>query len=665
MAVHKLCLAAALALALGTGDVWAQTADAGLPQILVSGVSAADTGGKPDIQGIIDHEYQQALVAAGGSTSLTSAQLQAVAERITEALHKAGYPNAQAYLPQQVMAYTVHVPGAAAPAPTTVSAMLAAAPADRVVPPLRARDVGAAQTQQIAVRGFYVTGVGEHKEAGITPADIQAFADAQFRKLGGGGGKAVKLDFSQLQGVSDAITDHYRTAGFIVAHAFLPAQTVGADQVVQIQVLEGRIGKIIVKGNHRYRASVIAAPAEKLRGKALQDSDVNTALLYDRDLPGVTVTSTFQPGEVTGDTDLVMVAREAPRPYTITLGGNNYGTASTGRYRAQAGITWNNPLGVGDSLAAGIDYAIDPSQNVFGSLIYRAPAVVVPGLSAVVGATRSELQINSGQFARLNVKGPSSTYFGGADWKFVNDKNLKMMGTLHLIREESKLDMARFNFSLSDERFDVAELGFGMEHTDQRFNGVDLVQASVRKSINDDSLDPDLVSPDHSHSFTSLRLSYTRLQFLTKTQRLYLKFSGQYSNAVLAPLEQFVIGGPDSVRAYPIADALSARGYYTSLEYHVDAPFFSDKVSPFRSRPWRELLETETFLDYARGFPVARERATGLVPVSYSGIGAGFIFRLPFYHHFEFHLDGAVPLGSQNASDHHGYHVYARFGLTF
>ncbi|WP_426664787.1 ShlB/FhaC/HecB family hemolysin secretion/activation protein [Rhodanobacter aciditrophus] len=548
-------------------------------------------------------------------------------------------------------------PPAAAPPP--------AAPADRVVPPLKDRDVGNAQTQQIAVLGFHVEGVGEHKDAGITPAGIQALADAQFHKLGGGDGQPAKLGFDQLQGVADAITGRYRKAGFIVATAFLPAQTVGDDRIVRIQVLEGRIGRIVVKGTRHYHPGVIAAPAEKLRGKALQKSAVDTALLYDRDLPGVSVTSTFQPGEKTGDTDLIMVAREAKRPYTITLGANNYGTALTGRYRAEAGITWNSPLGIGDSLAANIDYALDPSQNVYGSLVYRVPTVVVPGLGAVVGATRSELQINSGTFAQLHVKGPSSSYFGGADWKLVNDDDLKMLGSLHFIREESKLKLDGFDFALSDERFNVAELGFGMEHTDKRFHGVDLLQVSVRKSISDDSTQPDLVSPDHSGSFLSERVSYTRLQFLTRTQRLYFKLNGQYSNDVLAPLEQFAIGGPDSVRAYPIADALSARGYYASLEYHVDAPGFSNKPSPFRGRPWRELLELETFLDYARGFPVAKERASGLAPVTYSGVGAGFIFRLPFWHRLEFHLDGAVPLGSQKASDDHGYHLYARFGLTF
>ncbi|WP_439707110.1 ShlB/FhaC/HecB family hemolysin secretion/activation protein [Frateuria sp. GZRR35] len=562
--------------------------------------------------------------------------------------------------------------GAGATPAATVAQALAtpAAPVPEIapaaaVPPVREREADPAREQTLAVHGFRVQGVGNHPDEGITPASVQALADEQFATLSGGTGKPAQVGFNQLQHVADRITDLYRKAGFIVATAFVPAQDVGGEGIVRLEVLEGTIGKVVVKGARRYHPWAIAAPATKLRGKALQKSAVDTALLYDRDLPGVSVASTFQPGEKTGETDLIMVAHEAKRPFTFSLGANNYGTELTGRYRAEAGVTWNSPLGIGDSLAANVNYALDPNQNVYGSLVYRAPTVAVRGLSAVIGATRSELQINSGAFARLDVKGPSSSYFGGADWKFVNTDDLKMLGSLHYIREESKLKLGGFNFPLSDERFDLAELGFGVEHTDRRFHGVDLLQVAVRKSIHDDSKEPDLVSPDHASSFLSTRLSYTRLQFLTRTQRLYLKFNGQYSNDVLVPLEQFAIGGPDSVRAYPIADALSARGYFSSLEYHVDAPFFADKASPFRGRPWRELLEVEAFLDYARGFPVAKERATGLKPVSYSGVGAGFVFRLPFWHHLEFHFDGAVPLGSQKASDDHGYHLYARFGLTF
>ena len=43
----------------------------------------------------------------------------------------------------------------------------------------------------------------------------------------------------------------------------------------------------------------------------LRKGEVDSALLYARELPGVSVSSTFQPGEKTGQTDLLMVANEA------------------------------------------------------------------------------------------------------------------------------------------------------------------------------------------------------------------------------------------------------------------------------------------------------------------------------------------------------------------
>lgn len=554
---------------------------------------------------------------------------------------------------------------AGATPPEQVPAAHAAEPSPQfsgnVVPPVRERDAEAAQ--KIAVQGFRVTGVADHANRGLTPASIQAVADAQYRELAGKAGTPVELTFDEMQGVADKIVERYRSAGFIVSNAFLPAQTIGPDKIVEIQVLEGQIGKIIVKGTKHYRPGVISAAAEKLRGKPLLKSDVDTALLYARDLPGVTVSSTFQPGENTGDTDLVMVANEARRPYKIMLGANNYGTELTGKYRAQAGLEWDNPLRVGDVFNLNLDYALDPNNNVFGALSYRAPLPGVPGLSAVVGASRSELQVNTGHFAALDVKGPTSLYYGGLDWKFINKEDLQANGTLHFIQEESRLDSLGIN--LSDEKFTLAELTYGMLHTDRRFHGVDIVQFGLRKSINDDSREPDLVSPLHARDFLVAKLAYTRMQFLSKSQRLNFKFVGQYTNDALIPLEQFALGGPDSTRAYPIADALRDRGYYTSLEYHVDAPGFGDKVSPFYGRPWRELLEFQVFVDYAKGYSAGANKSTTPESATLSGAGAGLIFRLPRFSRFEFHLNGAVPLGSQDASDKKGYHIYSRFSFTF
>ena len=673
--VRMATLAAALALVLTGSEVWAQSAPSVSPsatapapapsqKILISGVPAGSDAAA--VQAIVQTGYQQAVAAAGHPSALSQAQLQTAADAITAALKKAGYAEAHAYLPDQVLAFMVR-DGAPATQVAQQAILPAATPPvpsglvpNSVLPPVRDRE--AATSQQLSVNRFRVQGVGAHPREGITPTSMQALADEQLKKLGGSAGAPVKLDFAQLQQVADALTDRYRRAGFIFGTAFLPAQTVTADHVVEIRVLEGTLGRVIVKGNKHYRASAIAAPAKRLEGKVLRKSDVDTALLYARQLPGVSVTSTFQPGEKTGQTDLLMVVSEAKRPYTITTGANNYGTDLTGRYRAQLGFTWNSPLGIGDSLTANVDYALDPRNNVYGALAYRVPAVVVPGLSGVIGATRSELQLSNGTFAALNVKGPSSQHYAGADWNFINTDDLKMQASLHYIREESRL--TSLGIQLSDERFNVAELAWAMNRTDQRLHGIDLLQVSVRKSLSDQSLVPDLVSPNHASNFLSERLSYTRMQFLTKSQRLYLKLGGQYTNNALPPLEQFVIGGPDSVRAYPIADGLTDRGYYASLEYHVDAPGLGNKVSPFYGRPWRELLEVETFIDYARGFPAGADLGTSS-PVTFKGVGAGLIFRLPRFHRFEFHLDGSVPMGGQGASDHKGYHIYSRFGFTF
>ena len=49
--------------------------------------------------------------------------------------------------------------------------------------------------------------------------------------------------------MADALTTQYRKQGFIFGTAFLPAQTIGDDRVVRIEVLEGTLGKVNGKGH--------------------------------------------------------------------------------------------------------------------------------------------------------------------------------------------------------------------------------------------------------------------------------------------------------------------------------------------------------------------------------------------------------------------------------
>ena len=526
------------------------------------------------------------------------------------------------------------------------------------VPPVRDRAL--VETRGMHVSGLRVEGVGEHPQAGITPAAMQALAERALSELTAGD-PAAQVSIGQLQSIADTITNAYREAGFIVSTAYLPAQTVGQDRIVRIQVLEGRLGKVLVQGAERYRDAAIARPLQGLRGRTLHGQDLDSALLYARDLPGVSVSSVLQPGENEGETDLVIVAREADRPYTFDVGLNNHGTELTGRYRAQVGVTWNSPFGLGDVFSASYAHAFNPQQSWLGAMSYSVPLGMTPGLSGIVGASRSELEVASGPFAALEIKGPTSMLYAGADWKFINREALQMQGSLRYIRERSRLDA--LGFPLSDQEFDVAEAGFTMRRIDTRLRGVDVVQASVRAAISDRSEDPDMTTPMRDSSFTVLRAAYTRMQYLTRSQRLFLRVNGQYSDDVLVPMEQFSLGGPNSVRAFAVSEALGDRGYVASLEYQVDAPGFAETASPFGGRPWRELLQFEVFADHGR---VSGSGGSLAPSASFSGAGAGLTFRLPSFHDLQFRLSVATPVGGRSdAASDDDYQIWSSFGMTF
>ncbi|WP_425600360.1 ShlB/FhaC/HecB family hemolysin secretion/activation protein [Luteimonas deserti] len=536
------------------------------------------------------------------------------------------------------------------------------APPLSVVPPLRER--GSAQTGMLEIRGFRITGVGEHPTRGITPASMQALLDAYYAEVSGGADR-VTLDFDRIADAALPVTAAYRAAGYVVSAAYLPAQSVGADGIVEIAVLEGRLGRVIVEGNERVRATAVAAPARRLTGRILHRDEVEAALLAMRDLPGIATAAVLQPGAETGETDLLVTVTEEPRPYSISIGASNHGTELTGRNRVQLGVAWRNALGVGDVVSLGYARGYAPAQSDFASFAWTVPVPALDGVSLVAAYSRSEMEVRRGPFAQLNLTGPTAVAQLGADWRFVSRPTLQMQGSARYVRERSQLQVFG-GMQLSDQAFDVVDLGYVLRHIDRRARGVNLVQANLRHAVDDRSAaGPDSITPARSSDFTLLRLSLARMQYLTQSQRLFARVYGQYTDDVLVPMEQIALGGPDSIRSLPVSDALGDRGYQATLEYQVDAPGFGAVASPFGGRPWRDLLQFELFADHGRvtASPGSLSPAEGR---TYNGAGAGLLFRLPHVHNLELRIAGAVPVGGRfDASDGDDVRVWARFGMTF
>ena len=524
-----------------------------------------------------------------------------------------------------------------------------------------AADPGTAGDATVQVARISVEGVGEHPASGLSRASVEAVANQALREISPS--LPAALSFAQIEQITARITQTYRDAGFLVSVVYIPPQQIGDSQLLTLKVIEGRVGRVLVQGSQRYRDDQLTASSLALIGRPLRQAELERALLYARDLPGVSVTSVLQPGQNEGETDIVLVAKDSAHPYEISAGLSNHGTDSTGKYRAEVGISAFNALGAGDVLAASLGYGLDPADSWQAALSLSVPSSRIDGLSAIAGISRSEMEINSGPFAAMRLTGPTTLFYAGSDWKFIQRNDLQVQASARWIHEESELE--GLGMQLSRHSFDVLDAGVSLRHTDRRWRGMNLAQVSLRKSINDESSPFNWLYTSHAPYFWVARTSVARLQALPGNQRLLLRSSAQFTEDALTPLEQFSVGGPTSVRAYPLSNALGDRGVQATFEYQVSAPGFADRPSPFDGRRWGDLVDINLFYDWGRTSPAPDNRRLGVLPITLEGVGLGVGLRLPWKPELRLDMSAAKPTGSYSGSDQRSTQYWARISSTF
>ncbi|MEX2352603.1 MAG: hypothetical protein WD709_00345, partial [Gammaproteobacteria bacterium] len=137
-----------------------------------------------------------------------------------------------------------------------------------------------------------------------------------------------------------------------------------------------------------------------------------------------------------------------------------------------------------------------------------------------------------------------------------------------------------------------------------------------------------------SGRFFKVFATASRLQTLNTDYGLSMLVRGEYqwSNDLLVPLEQYSVGGPDNVRAYPPAQQLLDRAAFYSIELLKNMPFIGDRPA-FNNRSWGEVVQLSAFYDFAVGRlnkPLASDRQEGVGGyVNFRGAGLQIRFTLP------------------------------------
>lgn len=374
-----------------------------------------------------------------------------------------------------------------------------------------------------------------------------------------------ELDLAGLRAAAQRITDYYQKQGYVLARAFLPPQDI-ENGLVRIAVVEGRYGRIEVQNRSRALDQVVRAPLSALNsGEAVYDADLERSLLLLSDLPGVQARGTLRPGQEYGTTDLVIDT--APGPLLNgTLEADNFGGYYTGEYRLGGSLNLNNPLRIGDQLSLRAMRS-DESQRYYRAA-YQVP---VGPWSTRIGGAYSQMSYRVGRdFKVLDYHGTASFRSLFVAQPLVRSRTFDL--TLQLQYEDKRLRDDKDLFQLSSRKqIDLWTLSLSGNSQDRLLGAgqsfFDLSLGSGRLRLGDrDEAFQDARTAGTSGGFARLNVNAARLQRLSDRFQLYTRLSGQWANNNLDASEQFSLGGPYGVRAYPLGAGSGDQGWQASAE---------------------------------------------------------------------------------------------------
>ncbi len=471
------------------------------------------------------------------------------------------------------------------------------------------------------------------------------------------------LTIGQLQEIVDEVTRFYRSKGFILAQAYIPAQTI-SNGVVIVQVLEGTMSDVVVEGNRRYDDQKIIAPFADLIGLPVIKQPLESALLQLTDYPGISAFGVFRPGKNIGSSELVIKVQKE-KIADVGLSMDNYGSEFTGKYRSVIHYSLYNSLTSKDRIFGNFYKTFSPNNGIFGSLSYEA---AIPNMKNIVGLNISRNEFTLEQVDN-SVPGTGETTLGGIYYRHTlkRSRASNRYAKIAFFRKRADVDLFEepnqvptrddlavlaldFNYDALDPK--TAGINMGYLRYSHGFDGILGIPKAGEETI-------DKLNPNASVKFDKVELGYTRYQSLGTTHSILLSLRGQYTEDNLASLEQMAIGGPDSVRAYSVAKYLRDNAYFATLEWIFKAPGAAD-VPAFGNRTWGDVMKMSIFYDIGGGSN-NKEEGTG---DNITAMGLGLAFNVNIKR-FSARLDVAFPLNENEEERDSGAQTYFSAGYQF
>jgi hemolysin activation/secretion protein len=365
-----------------------------------------------------------------------------------------------------------------------------------------------------------------------------------------------------------------------VVDVTLPEQNVDSG-VIQLIILEGKVGKIIIEHNgKRWFSEKITRNGIRLKeGDAIVEHKLIDDINWLNWNPGFRdVNVAFKQGELGSAADVVIQETDH-FPVKVDLGFDNAGVKLVGQNRVFGGLDWDNAFGLGQKI--NYQYTTDEDFEYFRahSAIWEIPL-----------PWRHMLTI-FGSYANLQVDFPALGIHNNATQTGINDQiSLRYAIPLPNLWNYSHEVSAGFDYKYANNNFDA---GFGPQALIRTPTEIEQFVGAYRGTLPDNWGKSDvgvqafyspggLSSENDTTKFAASRTGATAGYYYLKfnADRLidlpwkcsfYVQGTAQCSDANLLPTEEFSLGGVETIRGYDERLVNGDEGWVINSEFRFPA----------------------------------------------------------------------------------------------
>lgn len=378
------------------------------------------------------------------------------------------------------------------------------------------------------------------------------------------------ITLNDLYQARQKITDLYISKDYILCGAYIPPQKIRSG-IVKIQIVETKLRDIEIKSTQRLNKSYIRSRIAAANNGPLNQQRLLKSLQLLKLNPLIqNLSANLQPGNLPEQIKLVVEVVEA-KTFSTQVILDNGRFPSIGSFQRRIQLNEANLLGLGDSLSVGYSNT-DASNFFYGS--YTLPLNPKNGTLSFNYGTGNSSVIEH-PFDTLNIKSASRYYELIFRQPIFQSPTEELTLGLTASRRESEADYAPLGKQIpfpqlgaNDQgKTRVSALRFFQEWITRGSTQVFAVRSQFNLGLDAFNATVNQDAPDSR--FFSWQGQAQWLRLLAPDTLLLFGFNTQLATRSLVPLEQFSLGGIESVRGYRQDLLLADNGIFASAEVQV------------------------------------------------------------------------------------------------